>query len=43
MTHAQTVQAIYNVFFASLMMMLVFSSGIILYSGLYCSSRPSFC
>jgi ABC-2 type transport system permease protein len=36
-THAQTVQAIYNVFFASLMVMLVFSSGIILYSGLFCS------
>ncbi len=41
-THAQTVQAIYNVFFASLMMMLVFSSGIILYSGLYSSSEAEF-
>jgi ABC-2 type transport system permease protein len=41
-THAQTVQAIYNVFFASLMMMLVISSGIILYSGLYCSSEAEF-
>src|SRR4051812_10898963 len=29
-THTQTVQAIYNVFFASLMVMLVFSSAIIL-------------
>lgn len=38
-THAQTVQAIYNVFFASLMVMLVFSSGIILYSGLFCSQE----
>lgn len=33
--HAQTVHAIYNVFFASLMVMLAISSGIILYSGLY--------
>jgi ABC-2 type transport system permease protein len=41
-THEQTVQAIYNVFFASLMLMLVFSSGIILYSGLYCSSEAEF-
>lgn len=41
-THQQTVQAIYNVFFASLMLMLVFSSGIILYSGLYCSSEAEF-
>ncbi len=41
-THEQTVQAIYNVFFASLMLMLVFSSAIILYSGLYCSSEATF-
>jgi ABC-2 type transport system permease protein len=41
-TYAQTVQAIYNVFFASLMMMLTLSSGIILYSGLYCSSEAAF-
>ena len=41
-THAQTVQAIYNVFFASLMLMLVFSSGIIIYGGLYCSSEAEF-
>lgn len=41
-TEKQTVQAIYNVFFASLMLMLVFSSGIILYSGLYCSSEAEF-
>jgi ABC-2 type transport system permease protein len=41
-THAQTVQAVYNVFFASLMMMLVLSSGIILYGGLYCSSEAEF-
>ncbi|MGD9721370.1 MAG: hypothetical protein AB7O59_09185 [Pirellulales bacterium] len=41
-TYAQTVQAIYNVFFASLMMMLLLSSGIILYGGLYCSSEAEF-
>ncbi len=41
-THALTVQAIYNVFFVSLMVMLVLSSGIILYSGLYCSSEAAF-
>jgi ABC-2 type transport system permease protein len=40
-THIQTVQAIYNVFFASLMVMLIFSSGIILYSGLYCSHETA--
>lgn len=36
-TQTETVQAIYNLFFASLMVMLVFSSGIILYGGLYSS------
>ncbi len=41
-THALTVQAIYNVFFASLMFMLVLSSGIILYGGLYCSSEAEY-
>jgi len=41
-TQAVTVQAIYNIFFASLMMMLVLSSGIILYTGLYCSSEAEF-
>jgi ABC-2 type transport system permease protein len=41
-THAQTVQAIYNVFFASLMMMLLVSSSIILFGGLYCSSEAEF-
>ncbi len=40
--HAQTVHAIYNVFFASLMVMLVFSSGIILYGGLYRSPETRF-
>jgi ABC-2 type transport system permease protein len=41
-THAQTVQAIYNVFFASLLMMLVLSSAIILYGGLYRSAESDF-
>jgi ABC-2 type transport system permease protein len=41
-THAQTVQAIYNVFFASLLVMLVMSSAIILYGGLYCSAEAEF-
>lgn len=40
--HARTVQAIYNVFFASLMMMLTLSSGIISYSGLYRSPEAAF-
>ncbi len=33
--HAQTVQFVFHLFFASLNIMLIFSSGIILYSGLY--------
>jgi ABC-2 type transport system permease protein len=41
-TYAQTVQHIYYIFFVSLMMMLVLSSGIILYGGLYCSSEAEF-
>ncbi len=41
-TQAQTVQAVYNVFFASLLVMLVLSSAIILYGGLYCSSEAEF-
>lgn len=41
-TEAETVQAIYNVFFASLLAMLVLSSAIILYGGLYCSSEAEF-
>jgi ABC-2 type transport system permease protein len=39
---AQTIEAIYNVFFASLLMMLVVSSCIILYSGLYGSAEAEF-
>ncbi len=42
LTLAQTVQAIYNVFFASLLLMLILSSAIILYGGLYCSSEAQF-
>ena len=41
-THAQTVQAVYNVFFVSLMVMLLISSAIILYSGLFCTPEASF-
>jgi ABC-2 type transport system permease protein len=41
-TQAQTVQAIYNVFFASLLVMLILSSAIILYGGLYRSSEAEF-
>ena len=41
-THAQTMQAIYNVFFASLLIMLVLSSAIILYSGLYRSAEAEY-
>jgi ABC-2 type transport system permease protein len=33
--HAQTVRFVFHLFFASLNVMLVFSSGIILYTGLY--------
>lgn len=40
--HARTVQAIYNIFFASLMLMLTLSSGIISYSGLYRSPEAEF-
>jgi ABC-2 type transport system permease protein len=40
-TYADTVQRIYNVFFASLAVMLVLSAGIILYSGLYRSPEAA--
>ncbi len=40
--YARLVQAIYSVFFASLMVMLVLSAGIIVYSGLYCSAEAAF-
>ena len=41
-TYAIIVQTIYSVFFASLMVMLVISAGIIVYSGLYCSAEAAF-
>ena len=40
--HAQTVQFVFALFFASLQVMLIFSSGIILYSGLYASQETEF-
>jgi len=39
---AQTVQAIYNVFFSALLAMLTFSSGLILYTSLYRSPEALF-
>jgi ABC-2 type transport system permease protein len=35
--HADVVPLLFNAFFSSLMVMLVFSAGILLYGGLYCS------
>ena len=40
--HAQTVQFVFHLFFASLNVMLVFSSGIILYTGLYNSPETQY-
>ncbi len=40
--HAQTVQFVFTLFFVSLQVMLVFSSGIILYGGLYDSQETAF-
>ena len=40
--HAQTVRFVFHLFFASLNVMLVFSSGIILYTGLYNSPETQF-
>jgi ABC-2 type transport system permease protein len=40
--HAQTVQFVFHLFFASLNVMLVFSSGIILYTGLYNSPETHY-
>ena len=39
--HAQTVRFVFHLFFASLNVMLVFSSGIILYTGLYKSPETA--
>jgi ABC-2 type transport system permease protein len=41
-THAKTVGAVFGTFFAALLLMLVFSSAIILYSSLYCSKEAAF-
>ncbi len=41
-TRAETVRAVYNVFFVSLMAMLLLSSAIILYSGLFANPEASF-
>jgi ABC-2 type transport system permease protein len=35
--HAEVISLLFNAFFSSLMVMLVFSTGILLYGGLYCS------
>lgn len=40
--HAKTVEFVFHLFFASLNVMLVFSSGIILYGGLYSSDETRF-
>ncbi len=40
--HAQTVQFVFALFFASLQIMLIFSAGIILYGGLYVSNETAF-
>ena len=40
--HAQTIRFVFHLFFASLNVMLVFSSGIILYTGLYNSPETEF-
>ncbi|HEY4311565.1 MAG TPA: hypothetical protein VGN12_19115 [Pirellulales bacterium] len=41
-THDETVRAVYSVFFASLTIMLIISTGIIMYSGLYRSDEATF-
>ncbi|TWT40263.1 putative ABC transporter permease subunit [Botrimarina hoheduenensis] len=40
--HAQTIEFIFHLFFASLNVMLIFSAGIILYSGLFASEETRF-
>src|SRR5690348_1887425 len=39
--HTDVVQPLYNTFFLALMVMLVFSSGIILYNSLFCSPEAT--
>lgn len=41
-THDETVRAVYSLFFASLMVLLVFSNGIIIYSALYSGADVRF-
>src|SRR5262249_43309674 len=40
--HAETVRLVFHLFFASLNVMLVFSSGIILYTGLFSTPETTF-
>src|SRR5262249_29362968 len=40
--HTDLVEPLYNAFFLALMVMLVFSSGIILYNALFCSPETTF-
>jgi ABC-2 type transport system permease protein len=37
--HAEVISLLFNAFFSSLMVMLVFSTGILVYSGMYCSTE----
>jgi ABC-2 type transport system permease protein len=37
--HAEVIPLLFNAFFSSLMVMLVFSAGILVYGGLYCSTE----
>jgi ABC-2 type transport system permease protein len=37
--HAEVISLLFNTFFSSLMVMLVFSTGILVYSGMYCSTE----
>ena len=37
--HAEVIPLLFNAFFSSLMLMLLFSAGILLFSGLYCSAE----
>jgi ABC-2 type transport system permease protein len=41
-TRAQTVRAVFGMFFFALLLMLVFSSGVILYGSLFCSPETAF-
>ena len=41
-THSRMIGAVFDTFFLALMLMLIFSSGIILYSSLFCSREAAF-